>query len=79
MKRAEVHAVRVYRTNRRVGWTVYLFPSSHRQDRAVRIHERGEEGAFNPDGTDFPTHAEALAHALHEVGLSTPPEHREAP
>lgn len=29
--------------------------------------------------TPHDTHAEALAYAIHEVGLSTPPEHREAP
>lgn len=75
MKRAEVHAVREYRTNRRIGWAVYLFPASYRPERDVRIHERDEEPAFNPDGTDFPTYAEALVHALHETGLTpTNPE-----
>ena len=33
--------------------------------------------AVDPD--EFPTHASALAHALHEVGLDRPAEHREAP
>lgn len=75
MKRAEVHAVRVYRTNRRVGWTVYLFPASHPPERGVRIHERDEEPAFNPEGTDFATRAEALHAALEAVGLTpTNPE-----
>lgn len=34
---------------------------------------------FFHEHADFPTHGEALAYALAEVGLSTPPEHREAP
>lgn len=75
VKRAEVHATREWRTNRIVGWSVYLFPASHRPERAVRIHERGEELAFNPEGTDYPTHAEALHAALEAVGLTpTNPE-----
>lgn len=32
-----------------------------------------------PDEDGHPTHAAALEYALVEVGLATPPEHREAP
>lgn len=47
--------------------------------REQRIPER-DQGFIRPVGEeDFPTHKAALAHALAEVGLSQPAEHREAP
>lgn len=62
------------RSSRRTIWCAGV---CHYRDRSPEpIHQR-------PDYMDrvrvFPTHAAALAHALAEVGLDLPAEHREAP
>lgn len=49
----------------------------HRADQVWIVEVWGEGPFYRRDG--FPTHAEALAHALAEVGLDRPAEHREAP
>lgn len=70
MKRAEVFRVRRLSRRHLEAWRVAVhegdIPERHRRiwDREPNVHE-----------TPHPTHAAALAHALHEVGLTpTSPE-----
>lgn len=78
MKRAEVFRLREYRTDRLLPeWSVYVFPADVPPLREVPLVDRYDDYYISTD--DFPTHAEALAWAIKQVGLATPPEHREAP
>lgn len=71
MKRAEV-----WKHRYSGAWRVSHWPSGVIIDRHLSI---GERTIGNLDPREFPTHAAALAHALAEVGLDRPAEHREAP
>lgn len=61
-------------------WAVQVFVRGMAGGRGGPIRKRPEGITIYPaDGIAFPTHGTAMAAALAEFGLATPPEHREAP
>lgn len=76
MRRAEVWK------NRYVDdWWAFVIWDGEPPTRHLPIPDRDDSGDTPTwiDGGGFLTHAEALAHAVTEVGLDRPAEHREAP
>ena len=77
MRRAEVFRLREYRTDRLLAeWCVYVFPADVPPLREVPLVDRGDDYYISTD--DFPTHADALAHALAATGLTDTTEKKES-
>lgn len=72
MKRAEVFRARAGE------WWAFIWDGPI-PDRDERIIFRDNRGRSPVSTGEHPTHAAALAHALTEIGLDRPAEHREAP